>query len=128
MCMHGIMFKLSFPYARGVTADLLLPIVWESVRRLEARGLKVLCITADGASPNSKFLRMHHVKTDPGTSFHKARNPYSPDNRWVYFVSDPTASHNDGEELLVTFWGEWNQAYEGSFIVTIINVIVLLLL
>ena len=93
LMVRGIMFRLVFPYAhfgtRGVTADLLFPIVWEAIRRLEARGLKVLCITADGASSNRKFFRMHHAKKDPGTYFYKARNPYSSDNRWVYFVSDP---------------------------------------
>ena len=60
--VRGIFFKLEFPYAHlateGVTADLLFPIVLD-VRQLESIGLKVICITADGASPNYKFFRMH---------------------------------------------------------------------
>ena len=50
----GILFKLNFPYAhfdtRDATGGILFPIIWEAIRRLEAIGLKVLCITADGAS------------------------------------------------------------------------------
>ena len=61
--IRGILFKLEYPYAHfgtvGVTADLLYPIVWEAVRILESDDVKVLCITADGASPNRKFFRMH---------------------------------------------------------------------
>ena len=60
LMVRGTMFKLSFPYAHfgteGITADLLYPIVWEAVRRLE---VKVISVTADGASPNRKFFRMH---------------------------------------------------------------------
>lgn len=44
---------------KGVTADILYPIVWEAVCLLEASGVKVICITADGASPNREFFRMH---------------------------------------------------------------------
>ena len=49
----------------GVTADFLYPIVWEAVRRLEADGVKVLCVTADGASPNRKVVKMHKLLTCP---------------------------------------------------------------
>lgn len=80
--VRGIMFKLEFPLAHFGTRD-------EAIRRLEARELKVLCITADGASPNRRFFRMHYSKKDPETFFYKSRNIYSPDNRWLYFVSDP---------------------------------------
>lgn len=93
LMVRGIMFKLEFPYAhfgtRGVTAELLHPIVWEAIRRLEASGLKVLFVTADGASVNRKFFRMHYDKSDPNSFAYKARNPYSADNRWIYFIADP---------------------------------------
>ena len=75
LMVRGIFFTLSFPYAHfatsGITGDLLYPIVWEAIRRLEACGFKVLCITADGASPNRKFFRIHgkcQVAPDPPTS------------------------------------------------------------
>lgn len=61
----GILFKLEFPYAhfatRGATGDLLFPMVWEAVRRLEARELKVMCVTADGASPNRNFFELFYL-------------------------------------------------------------------
>ena len=92
LMVRGIMFKLEFPLAhfgtRDAAGDILFPIVWEAIRHLEARELKVLCITADGASPNRKLFRMHCSKKDPETFFYKTRNIYSPDNRWLYFVSD----------------------------------------
>ena len=65
--VRGLLFKLEFPYAHfgteGVTADVLYPIVWEAVRLLEADGVKVLCVTADGASPNGKFSRCTKLLT-----------------------------------------------------------------
>ena len=93
LMVRGIMFNVEFPYAhfgtRGITGELLYPIVWEAIRRLEASGLKVICITADGASANRKFFRMHHDKSDSNSFTYKAQNPYSTDNRWVYIISDP---------------------------------------
>ena len=66
--VRGIFFKLEFPFAHfgtaGVTADQLYPILWEGVRQVESVGLKVVFITADGASPNRKFFRMHQCPTD----------------------------------------------------------------
>lgn len=93
LMVRGIMFKLEFSYAhfgtRGITGEVLYLIVWEAIQRLEASGLKVICITADGASANRKFFRMHHDKSDSNSFTYKARNSYSSDNRWVYFISDP---------------------------------------
>lgn len=89
LMVRGIMFKLEFPLAHfgteDASGDILFPIVWEAVRRLEAQELKVLCITADGASSNRKLFRMHYDRTNPEMFFHKTRNIYSPDNRWLYF-------------------------------------------
>ena len=44
--------------AENITADLLQPIVWEAVRQIESIGLRVIFVTADGASPNRRFFRM----------------------------------------------------------------------
>ena len=61
--VKGIFTKLEFPYAHfpctNLTAEVLYPIVWDAVRRLEALGLKVLVLTCDGAGPNRKFYRLH---------------------------------------------------------------------
>ena len=90
LMVRGVMFKLEFPYAhfgtRGISADILYPIVWEAVRRLEASDLKVMCITADGASPNRKFFRMH---SDPSMSSNLVYTTLSLDRRWLYFIADP---------------------------------------
>ena len=89
--VRGIFVKLEFPYAhfstRGVTADFLFPIVWEAIQMLEASDIKVLCITADGASPNRKFFSMHK---SPGQSLtYKTINPYAKEDRFIFFISDP---------------------------------------
>ena len=93
LMVRGILFKLEFPYAHfcscGVTGEELFPIVWEAIRRLEASEIKVLCVTADGASPNRKFFHMQYSKKNSSTFCHKARNPYSIDQRWAYFIADP---------------------------------------
>ena len=90
LMVRGLLFKLEFPYAhfatRSVTADAIFPIMWEAVRILEGAGLKVLCITADGASPNRKFFRMHDKKA---SIVYKTRNPFSEDQRWLFFIADP---------------------------------------
>jgi len=50
---------LEFPYVciqtRDTTGEELFPIMWEAVKNIEEYGLKVIAITADGASPNWKF-------------------------------------------------------------------------
>ena len=88
--VRGLLFKLEFPFAhfatRNVTADIMFPIVWEAVRILEGLGLKVLCITADGASQNRKFFRMHDKKAG---IVYKTPNLFSADERLLFFIADP---------------------------------------
>ena len=63
LMIRGIFLKLDFPFVHfgteTVTADLLYPIVWEAVCHIEASGLKVVCITADGMSSNRIFFPLH---------------------------------------------------------------------
>ena len=88
--VRGLFFKFEFPLAHfsteGATGDLLYPIVWEGIRNIESTGLKVLAVTADGASPNRKFFRMHGSLKD-GVVY-KTKNLYAFDDRDVYFFSD----------------------------------------
>ena len=114
LMVRGIFFKLDFPYAHfaseSATADILHPIIWEAVRQIESIGVKVISITADGASSNRRFFRMH--QTSPSSLTYKTRNPYAEDGkRWIYFVSDPphlikttrnclSHSGNDGTRLM----------------------------
>ena len=78
LMVRGIFFKLDFPYAHfaseGTTGDLLFPIFWEAIRQIEAIGLKVISITADGASSNRKVFRMHG-SVDEGAVIFKTLNP-----------------------------------------------------
>lgn len=90
--VRGIFSGLKFPYAhfpsKGATGEELFPIIWDSVRNLEESGFRVMVITCDGASPNRKFFKMHTTQNRTGTVTYKTKNPYSPDGRDVYFVSD----------------------------------------
>lgn len=93
--VRGIFTHLKFPYAqfatRDISGDLLFPLVWRTVEKLEAAGLKVLTITCDGASPNRKFIRMHNsVKKTArkGSVCYKTPNIYADEERSIFFISD----------------------------------------
>ena len=77
LMVRGTLFNLTFHYAHftseGITADLLFPIVWEAVRRLECNEIKVISVTADGASPNRKFFRLHGIPGDSSITRHRIR-------------------------------------------------------
>lgn len=88
--VRGIFSDLEFPYAQfptnGATADVLFPIVWDGVKNLEECGFKVMVIACDGASSNRKFVKMHARK--PGEFVYKTPNPYSDDQREIFFMFD----------------------------------------
>lgn len=90
--IRGLFTSLEVPFAQfptnGVTGDELFPIVWEAIRNIEECGLKVMVVTTDGASPNCKFFKMHQASKSPGEIVYKTPNPYSPDSRDIYFMSD----------------------------------------
>ena len=66
--VRGLFLKLEYPYAQFPCASLsgehLFPIVWGCIERLEACGFKVIALTADGASCNRKFFKMHQIDSD----------------------------------------------------------------
>ena len=103
--VRGIFVRLNFPYAHfptdKLTADQLFPIMWEAVQRLEACGLKVIAITADGASVNQKFFRMH------GKSSYKSHNPFTSEDRYVYFVSDTPHLLKNNKKLFFPLLWAW---------------------
>ena len=119
LMVRGVFFKLQFPYAHfatnGVTGDLLFPIVWEAIRQIV--GLKVIFITADGASPNRKFFRMHKGSSDK-FPIYKTVNRYSGlEKRPLYFFSDP--SH-----LIKTARNCWSHSdWNGTRLMTVGDVI-----
>ena len=61
--VRGLLSPLQFPYAKfpcvKITGDLLVDPFWEAVNRLEGLGLRVLAATADGASTNRRFMKLH---------------------------------------------------------------------
>ena len=61
--VRGLLSPLQFPYAQfpcvKITGDLLVDPFWEAVNRLEGLGLRVLAATADGASTNRRFMKLH---------------------------------------------------------------------
>lgn len=89
--VRGLFNHLEFPYAqfacKSLSGDLLFNPFWEAVYRLERMGLKVIAATADGASPNRKFFRLHTQSSKDHE--YKTLNPFAEDKRFIYFFSDP---------------------------------------
>ena len=90
--VRGIFTKLEHPFAQFATRDLsagkLFPLVWDAVRNLELCGFKVIAIVCDGAAANRKFFKMHGAAGKMGDIVYKTINPYSNDNREIFFLSD----------------------------------------
>lgn len=84
-------FCLSFFATHDVTAHQLMPLFWRAVSILEYTcNLWVISATADGATSNRKFFRMHKdLQNDPADSsiVYKTVNIFKP-HRNVYFFSD----------------------------------------
>ena len=63
--VKSIMNPLSYSFANfatnGVTAFQILPIFWKAVCYLEKINLEVIAATADGASSNEKFFKVHKL-------------------------------------------------------------------
>ena len=61
--VKSIVNPLSFSFASfattGISAHQIMPIFWKAVCYLEQIDLHVIAATADGASPNCRFFRMH---------------------------------------------------------------------
>ena len=90
LMVRGVFTTLRFPFAhfpsQTVTGDQLFSIIWEAIERLKRLGFKVIALTADGASPNRKFFRLHSSSKDE--LCYKTPNPYTSEDRCIYFFSD----------------------------------------
>jgi hypothetical protein len=91
--VRGFFVRLNFPYVQfpcttAMSGDLLFDLVWEAIYHLERIQLKVLAITADGASTNRLFLKIHNPNATPDEITYKVYNPHAPDGRFLYFFSD----------------------------------------
>lgn len=84
--VRGICMRLDYTVSHFATSSLsveqLYPIVWDVIRAVESMGLKVIIVTADGASQNRKFFRMHQDPSGSNVSngiTYKTINMYAPD-------------------------------------------------
>jgi len=79
-----------FPYVQfpriTMTGDLLFDPLWKAIACIERCGLKVLAVTADGASPNHRLFKIHNPFSSDTS--HKIKNPYSTNGRDLFFLSD----------------------------------------
>ena len=57
--VNPLSYSLATFATTGVKSFQIMPIFWKAVLYLEKRGLKVVSCTADGASPNRTFFRIH---------------------------------------------------------------------
>ena len=91
LMVRGLLSGLEFPYVQfpcaTMTGDLLFDPLWKAIARIERCGLKVLAVTADGASPNRRLFKIHNPSSSDTS--HKVKNPYSTDGRDLFFLSDP---------------------------------------
>ena len=110
LMVRGIFTGLRFPYAHFPTSNLtgehLCSIVWEAVERLEHLGFKIIVISADGASTNRKFFRLHaeEAQSSPYNPLYKTENLYSSEKRELFFMSDVP-------HLLKTTRNNWSHSY-----------------
>ncbi|KAK6165467.1 hypothetical protein SNE40_022391 [Patella caerulea] len=92
--VRGISSSLKYPIAcfptKGITADFLYPILWETVESLEYDcNLKPVFITCDGAAANRKFFALHKSPTcTSGDDCFWTWNPFSMPKRKMFFISD----------------------------------------
>ena len=84
-----LIYPVKIAYAHFASSSLsgydLYPIFREAVERLERCGFKVIWCTCDGLSVNCCFFKLHGKKDD----LFKVLNPYSSDNRYINFFSNP---------------------------------------
>ncbi|KAK3908837.1 Transposable element P transposase [Frankliniella fusca] len=71
------------------TAGQVYTRTWNIIYRMESQGMKVLCLTCDGASVNKKFFKMH-TNLDPTSKFiYKTHNMACGEDRPLFFITDP---------------------------------------
>ena len=113
--IRGLATNLKFSYAYfatdGITATQLIPLFWEAVATLELLcNLWVIATTADGASPNRRFFRLHkELDGIAGKDVtYRVINLFA-EWRFIYFFSN--ALHlklpENSQKLFITFW-IWN--------------------
>lgn len=92
--VRGVASDLKFSFAyfatKGVTAHQIMSTFWEAIGILELTcKLMVVACVSDGASPNRKFFRMHHMMDGciDNDVVYRTVNLFAPD-RFVWFFAD----------------------------------------
>ena len=88
--VNPLSYSLATFATTGVKSFQIMPIFWKAVLYLEKCGLKVVSCTADGASHNRKFFRMHKAlewKAGKDVVF-RAKDIHAKENRFIYFFCD----------------------------------------
>ena len=93
--VKSVVNPLSFSFASfattGISSHQIMPIFWKAVCYLEQIELHVIAATADGASSNRRFFRMHKfLQGDSKVEdvIYRAKNIHAKDNRYIYFFAD----------------------------------------
>ena len=92
--VKSIVNPLAFSFASfattGITAHQIMPIFWKGVCYLEQINLHVVAATADEASPNRRFFKMHKFLQgdSQATVVYRAKNIHSKDHRFIHFFAD----------------------------------------
>ena len=88
--VNPLSFSLATFATTGATSYQIFPIFWKAVNILENINLKVIAATADGASSNRKFFRMHKALDGDSQEnvVYRAKNLFSKDERYIYFFAD----------------------------------------
>jgi len=86
--VRGIFTNLAYPFgyyaSTGLSGDQLKPLIWEATRILELIGFNVRAWTSDGASQNRECFDINAA----GEDCYFTENPFSADQRKIYFFSD----------------------------------------
>ena len=93
LMVRGLFTRMQFPYAQfpctALSGDMMFDPFWEAVCRLERCDFKVLGATADGLSANRRLFKLHGTGGVASQLVYKVPNPYSMEERNIYFISDP---------------------------------------
>ena len=92
--VKSVVNPLSYSYATfatdGITAFQVMPIFSQVVKYLGRVNLKVIATTADGASKNRKFFRMHKYfcgDSDADVIYH-TKSIHAKEMLFIYFFAD----------------------------------------
>ena len=108
--VKSVVNPLSYSFAtfatNRITAFQIMPMFWQAVKYLERINLKVIAATADGASQNRKFFRMHKYlcgDTDADVIY-CTKNIHPKEMRFIYFFVDAPHLVKTVLKLYLLFW------------------------